>query len=251
MTSSAALNPIVIVPSRMGSSRLPGKALADIAGVPMVVHVWHHGIKANIGPVFVACDHQDIAQAVQKAGGNAVLTSSHHLTGSDRIQEAVDIIDPQENHHIVINVQGDLPYFPPSLLSTLLEPFQDPSIDITTFIQHEKHSGSRGVKARTEKRTGKPWHLCTDFQRYAPTWTYTHLGFYAFRRSALKRFSECPPTPREISASLEQLRALDHGLVIAGIPVGPHTFVTVDTPDDLHAAQRLCASPSVKALFFD
>ena len=102
-------NPIVLIPARMASTRLPGKPLADIHGEPMIVHVWRSAMEADVGPVLVAADDPAIAEAVRAAGGRAVLTRPDHPSGSDRIFEAIGLADPDGLHDIVVNVQGDLP----------------------------------------------------------------------------------------------------------------------------------------------
>jgi 3-deoxy-manno-octulosonate cytidylyltransferase (CMP-KDO synthetase) len=231
-------NPIVIIPSRIGSSRLPNKPLVMIHKEPLILHVWRQAIQNTAGPVVVACDHPHIARIIRDAGGHAVITHKKHQTGSDRIQEALHLIDPQGRHDVVINVQGDMPFFPPILINSLLVPLQDPQIPISTLIQRHEQQHSDSVLVCTENIPSKPWKLCVDFQR-GRSWAYKHLGFYAFRRCALQAFTSHPQTQREILSSLEQLRALDQGLVIAGMPVEESlAIITVDTPKDLARAVK-------------
>src|SRR6185312_1469455 len=109
VTRTAPQNPILLIPSRLASTRLPGKPLAPIAGVPMIVHVWRRAVAAGVGPVVVACGDRAIADAVEAAGGRAVMTDPDHPTGSDRIAEAIASLDPARAHDAIINVQGDLP----------------------------------------------------------------------------------------------------------------------------------------------
>src|SRR5579859_6624195 len=107
------MNPLVVIPSRLAATRLPGKPLADIHGEPMIVHVWRRAMEAAIGPVIVACGDVEIAEAIERAGGTAILTDPGLPTGSDRIYEAVRRLDPERLHDVIVNVQGDLPTVEP------------------------------------------------------------------------------------------------------------------------------------------
>lgn len=240
-----SLNPLIIIPARMGSTRLPQKPLALINREPMIVHVWRQACKANIAPVVVACDHPEIVSAVEAVGGHAVLTQSHHPTGSDRLYEAVQSIDPEEKYSLIINVQGDLPLFAYEVLEQLLLPFEYSNFDMATFIQplrpsiHPPHS----VKVRVEPLAGTSWMWCRDFSRKGINADYVHVGIYAFSRRALSSFAALPQTEHERSESLEQLRALDHGLSIVGVLLEDQEFISVDTPQDLqYACERLVES---------
>src|SRR5690349_23046914 len=126
------MNPIIAIPARLASARLPGKPLAEIGGAPMIVQVWRRAVEADIGPVVVACAEPAIAEAVTRAGGRAVLTRPEHPSGSDRIREGVDAVDPERRHDIVVNVQGDLPAFDPSVVRAVLTPFDEAAVDIAT-----------------------------------------------------------------------------------------------------------------------
>ncbi len=199
-------------------------------------------VRADVAPVVVACDHPDIAEAVEKAGGRAVLTRSDHPTGSDRLYEAVQTVDPKEEYTHIINVQGDLPLFAYQVLHRVLEPFEQKSVDLSTFIQplrpevHPPHS----VKVRIESIDGKEWVKCLDFSRKGINADYIHIGIYAFSRKALGLFASMAQTEHERSESLEQLRALDHGMTIAGVLLDQEEFVSVDTLQDLkYACERL------------
>src|ERR1700759_2297133 len=127
------MNPVVLIPARMASQRLPDKPLADIAGRPMIVHVWARAREAGIGPVYVAAAEPEIVEAVQRAGGEAVLTRADHPSGSDRIHEAPTRIDPGRRFDVVVNVQGDLPTIDPRIVRRALEPLADPAVDISTL----------------------------------------------------------------------------------------------------------------------
>jgi 3-deoxy-manno-octulosonate cytidylyltransferase (CMP-KDO synthetase) len=246
-------NPIVVIPARMASTRLPGKPLADIAGLPMIVHVWRRAMEAGVGPVVVACAEQEIADAIQRAGGRAVLTRPDHPSGSDRVHEAVEALDPKGAHDVVLNVQGDLPAFDPALLRAVLAVLDDPFIDIATLAVAIADDAERAspsvVKAVVSASEGARRGRALYFSRSAVPWgegpLYHHIGLYAFRRHALARFVSLPPTPLELRERLEQLRALENGMRIEvafvdTVPLG------VDTPDDLARARVRLAhrSPS-------
>ena len=134
MSAVRALRPIVVIPARMASTRLPGKPLADIAGAPMIVHVWRRAMEADVGPVVVACAETAIAEAVEAAGGTAVLTRPDHPSGSDRIFEALVRVDPDGRHDVVVNLQGDLPTVDPAVVRAVLSPLADPEVDIATLV---------------------------------------------------------------------------------------------------------------------
>jgi 3-deoxy-manno-octulosonate cytidylyltransferase (CMP-KDO synthetase) len=241
-------NPIVLIPARLGATRLPDKPLADILGEPMIVHVWRRAVEAGIGPVAVATDSSRIAEAVARAGGRAVLTRSDHSSGSDRIFEAAGALDPEGRHDVVVNVQGDLPTIDPSAIAASLRPLADPAVDIATLV---------AVIEREEERTAPsvvklvgseiaPGHLRALYftRATAPSGEgplYHHIGLYAYRRRALQRFVELPPSGLERRERLEQLRALEAGMridaiLVADVPLG------VDTPDDLERAREILAA---------
>ena len=235
--------PIVVVPARMSSTRLPGKPLADIAGRPMIVHVLERGLAAGNGPVVVACDDPAIAAAVEAAGGTAVLTRRDHESGSDRIFEAVETIDPERRHDVVVNLQGDLPTIDPALLIGAAALLDDPGVAIATLaaeiVREEERTLSQVVKA-VGTPIGPRRLRALYFTRATAPWgegpLYHHIGLYAYRRAALARFVALTPSPLEQREKLEQLRALEAGMridigLVDGVPFG------VDTPDDLARAR--------------
>jgi 3-deoxy-manno-octulosonate cytidylyltransferase (CMP-KDO synthetase) len=233
------IHPIIMIPSRMNSVRLPNKPMAMIGAEPMIVHVWRRACAGNVAPVVVVCDHADIAHAITSVGGHAVMTQNH-ATGSDRLAEGIDLFDPEGHYTHVINVQGDLPYFPPSVLGSILQPFSMPCVDMTTFIQPKDLSVRGAVHVRVQTMVDQDeqsWMQCVDFTRHDWESDYTHLGVYAFRRSVLKQFSRWPQTQREQKESLEQLRVTDQNIVIAGVLLGKETFISVDTLADLERAR--------------
>ncbi|HEY1735009.1 MAG TPA: manno-octulosonate cytidylyltransferase, partial [Methylovirgula sp.] len=125
--------PIIIIPARLASHRLPGKPLADLGGKPMIVHVWRRAMDAQVAPVLVATDSEAIADAIRAAGGKALLTRADHVSGSDRVFEALQQIDGDKTHDVVVNLQGDLPLIPPDFLKAVLTPLEDRAVDIATL----------------------------------------------------------------------------------------------------------------------
>lgn len=242
------MNPILVIPARMASTRLPGKALADICGAPMVVQVWRRAMEARLGPVLVAAGDAEIVVAVQQAGGSAELTDPDLPSGSDRIKQAVDRADPGWVHDVVINVQGDLPTIDPAAIRAALDALVDCGAEISTLVAEIRDDGERTapsvVKAvvawEGDGQLGRALYFtrATAPSGDGPLWH--HIGLYAYRRTALDRFVALPPSPLELREKLEQLRALEAGMHIAvarvdAIPLG------VDTPADLARARTMLA----------
>ncbi|MET0743235.1 MAG: 3-deoxy-manno-octulosonate cytidylyltransferase [Microvirga sp.] len=241
-------DPIVLIPARLAATRLPNKPLADIAGEPMIVHVWRRAVEAGIGAVAVATDDPGIAAAVEKAGGTAVMTRSDHASGSDRIHEAVDKLDPQGRHDVVVNVQGDLPTLDPAAIAASLRPLSDPAVDIATLVAAITRDEER-TEPSVVKMIGSeiaPGHFrALYFTRatapYGDGPLYHHIGLYAYRRRALQRFVTLAPSPLERRERLEQLRAIEAGMRIDAIRV-EDVPLGVDTPDDLERARAIVAT---------
>ncbi len=246
MTSPA--NPIVVIPARMQSTRLPGKPLADIHGEPMIVHVWRRGVEADVGPVIVACAEPEIADAIKAAGGVAVLTRPDHPSGSDRVFEALQKADPDGRFDAVVNVQGDLPTIEARAVRASLRPLDDPAVDIATLAAVIAEPGDRTnpnvVKAVIGLAPGQTVGRAHYFSRATvPAGDgplYHHIGLYAYRREALERFVKLPQGILEARERLEQLRALEHGMridvaLVDTVPLG------VDTPADLERARGMLA----------
>ena len=236
---------LILIPARMASTRLPGKPLADIAGLPMIVQVLRRAEAASLGPVVGACDDETIATAVEKAGGRALLTRAGHPSGSDRIFEALEIIDPNSKVRIVVNVQGDLPTIAPRDIAAALTPLEDLAVDIATLAAEFGNPHER-ANPNVVKVTGSPVapgrFRALNFSRDATSLgdgrPYHHIGLYAYRRAALERFVKLPPSPNEKKEKLEQLRAMDDGMridvaIVDSVPLG------VDTPEDLEAARAM------------
>ena len=248
MTSALPKNPIVLVPTRLASTRLPNKPLAEIAGVPMIVHVWRRAVAAEVGPVVVACGDRAIAEVVEAAGGRAVLTDPHHPTGSDRIHEAIGRIDPSGRHDAVVNVQGDLPLLDPAAVRVAVAGLADPETDIATLaaiIENEAAladtSVNKVVAGFTDpERPARALYFSKAVVPWGSGPHYEHIGLYAYRRAALDRFVGLPLGVLEQRERLEQLRALEAGMRISVSLVDPAWLgVQVDTPADLARAREL------------
>jgi 3-deoxy-manno-octulosonate cytidylyltransferase (CMP-KDO synthetase) len=245
------VNPIIVIPARMASSRLPGKPLADIGGRPMIVHVLDRAREAGIGPVAVACGEAEIAAVIREAGGVAVLTDPELPSGSDRVHAALATLDPEGRHDVVVNLQGDLPTIDPAALRALLTPLDDPAVDIATLVapieSAEEAALLSVVKAACAFAPGRDTAPVLYFSRIAIPWgegaLWHHIGVYAYRRAALARFVALPPSPLEQREKLEQLRALEAGMRIACARVAFGPF-GVDTEADLERARRLLAPPA-------
>jgi 3-deoxy-D-manno-octulosonate cytidylyltransferase len=236
---------LILIPARMASTRLPGKPLAEIAGVPMIVHVARRAAAAALGPVVVATDSPAIAAAVDKSGGRAVLTSDNHTSGSDRIFEALGKVDPAGRAGIIVNVQGDLPTIDPAAIAASLVPLADPAVDIATLaaaiVKPAERTNPNVVKVVGTPVTPSRLRALYFTRATAPTGDgplYHHIGLYAYRRAALERFVKLPPSALEQREKLEQLRALEAGMridvaIVDTVPLG------VDTPEDLETARAV------------
>lgn len=240
------MNPIVIIPARLASTRLPNKPLADIHGKPMVVHMLERGREADIGPVAVACGDPEIAAVVRDAGGQAVLTDPALPSGSDRVHAALATLDPDRKHDVVVNLQGDFPTLDPAGLRLVVTPLADAAIDIGTLvvpIRDEIEATTVSfVKAACAFAEGQTIAPALYFSRQPIPWglgpRWHHVGIYAYRRDALERFVALPPSPLELREALEQLRALENGMRIACVRM-EHGPFGVDTAEDLERARAL------------
>lgn len=241
---------IVLIPARYASTRLSGKPLADINGKPMILHVWERAIAAGAGPVYVATDNQMIFDAVSKAGGKAVMTREDHPSGSDRIWEALNLTEKEEGgvFDFIINLQGDLPTIEPEIVRATLEPFKDNTVDIVTLaapihLEADKSNPAivkPAVAWDTSGRRGRALYFSRTAIPANEGELFHHIGIYAYRRPALERFVSLAPSPLEQREKLEQLRALENGMVIDVLRVDT-VPLGVDTPDQLEEARRLLA----------
>jgi 3-deoxy-manno-octulosonate cytidylyltransferase (CMP-KDO synthetase) len=236
---------LILIPARMAAARLPGKPLADIGGMPMIVHVLRRAQEAAVGPVAIATDSAEVAAVVEKAGGRAVMTRADHASGSDRIFEALGKIDSQGSARIVVNMQGDLPTLSPSAIAAAIAPLADDAVDIATLaaeirVAHER-TNPNVVKVVGTPVAAKRLRALYFTRATAPAGEgplYHHIGLYAYRRAALERFVALPPSALERREKLEQLRALEAGMridvaIVDAVPLG------VDTPEDLEKARAV------------
>jgi 3-deoxy-manno-octulosonate cytidylyltransferase (CMP-KDO synthetase) len=238
---------LVLIPARMAATRLPGKPLLDIAGLPMIVHVLRSAEAAQIGRVAVATDTVEIAEVVKSHGGEAIMTRTDHPSGSDRIYEALNTLDPEGRTEIVVNLQGDFPTIRPDNIRSVLAPLADPAVDIATLaaeIHTEEESTNPNVVKVIGSTVSAGRMRALYFTRATAPWgegpRYHHIGLYAYRRPALERFVRLPPSILEQREKLEQLRAIEDGMridvaVVETVPRG------VDTPPDLESARQILA----------
>jgi 3-deoxy-manno-octulosonate cytidylyltransferase (CMP-KDO synthetase) len=244
---------IILIPARLKATRLPNKPLADIHGEPMIVHVWRRAMAAECGRVVVATDSAAIADAMRSVGGEAVMTRSDHASGSDRIYEALNLIDPDADAEIVVNLQGDLPTLDPNLVRQCIAPLAARGPDIATLcaeIREDEERSNPNVVKVVGSALPLPGRLrALYFTRATAPWgdgpLYHHIGIYAYRRAALERFVSLQPSGLETRERLEQLRALEDGMridvsIVDTVPLG------VDTPADLERARRLIKPASAR-----
>lgn len=255
MSDSAGKGFHVVIPARYESSRLPGKPLADIAGVPMIVHVARAAAAAGPIDVTVATDDQRIVDAVVDAGFNAQLTSPDHQSGSDRVFEVVQN-QGWEPSEIVLNVQGDEPLLPPALVAQVANLLvREPAVDVCTLREPVACEADRRdpncVKVVVDKfdrallfsRASIPHsHNNFDPSTTSNPWGFRHIGLYGYRASALQTFVSLPPSPLELCESLEQLRLLENGISLTVIEACEPAATGVDTPQDLERVRALLAA---------
>lgn len=243
-TTRVAQNPIILIPARMASSRLPGKPLAQIGGTAMIVRVWRQALAAHLGPVVVAAAEPEIVRAVEAAGGLAVLTSPDLPSGSDRVFAALGLVDPEGAHDVVINLQGDLPALDPAHIRAVATALGD--YDIATLaapihdaLEKDNPSVVKPVVAwDADGKTGRALYFTRVTAPAGVGELFHHIGIYAYRRAALARFVALPPSPLEQRERLEQLRALEAGMTIRVARVDS-VPLSVDTPADLAKARAI------------
>jgi 3-deoxy-manno-octulosonate cytidylyltransferase (CMP-KDO synthetase) len=240
-----AADTLVLIPARFASTRLPGKPLADIAGLPMIVQVIRRAEEAKLGPVWVATDDLSIHAAVEKAGGNAVMTRADHVSGSDRIFEALRKIDPKKKVKFIVNLQGDLPTVEAATIRAAVAPLKDKAVEIATcavVIDNEADKQNPNIVKVVGSTAGKKRLRALYFTRAtAPSGEgplYHHIGLYAYQRAALEKFVKLKPSQLELREKLEQLRAIEAGMridvaIVDAVPLG------VDTPAELEKARAI------------
>jgi 3-deoxy-manno-octulosonate cytidylyltransferase (CMP-KDO synthetase) len=233
---------VIVIPARMASTRLPGKPLADIHGRPMIAWMVDLARRANAGPVLVAAAEEEIADAALKAGANVTLTDPDLASGSDRVHAALEAFDPSGRFDVVVNLQGDMPTMRAEDVARAVAALRD-SADIATLVSPSNDPADRdnpNVVKAIRAADGR----CLAFTRAPAPWgdgpIERHVGVYVYRRDALARFVAAPPSPLEQRENLEQLRALEMGMVIRAdaidnFPKG------VDSPADLEAARKVLA----------
>ncbi len=233
---------IVLIPARMASTRLPGKPLADIAGVPMIVQVMRRALEADIGRVVVATDTREVLDAVKSHNGEAVMTRTDHVSGSDRIWEALLALDPENKIETILNLQGDLPTIDKASIRASLAPLNNPEVALSTLATEITEKSERTnpnvvklVGTRVSKHILRALYFTRATAPHGEGPLYHHIGIYAWRRAALERFVNLPPSALELREKLEQLRALEDGMrvdaaLVDTVPLG------VDTPADLERA---------------
>lgn len=235
----------IIIPIRMASTRLPGKFHALIDEKPMIHHVIDRARESGFTNIFVACDHDDHFEIVSNYGVKAILTSIDHQSGSDRVFEALCYIDPECKFEYVINLQGDMPFFDPEVIARSVKKLaDDEKADLTTIVvpldDEEDINNPNAVKVVFNKnnhalyfsRHPIPYFNPKTINRY-----YYHLGIYAYKRDALEKYINLPQSALELSERLEQLRALENGMVIA-VDIAEEIPISVDTPEDLEYARN-------------
>ena len=245
--------PIIVIPSRLAATRLPDKPLLEIGGIPLIVHVWRHAVEADVGRVVVACGDRPIADAIAAAGGEAVLTDPDLPSGSDRVHAAVGLVDPERNHDVVLNLQGDLPTLDPTVIRAVLGLLADPAVDIGTVAAPVLSAAAAAdpnvvkavVEADDDRAAGRALYFTRATAPSGAGRLLHHIGIYAFRRPALERFVALPPSVLERRERLEQLRALADGMRI-DVAVVDTVPIEVNTPDDLKQAQAAIAAAAAR-----
>jgi 3-deoxy-manno-octulosonate cytidylyltransferase (CMP-KDO synthetase) len=236
---------LILIPARMASTRLPGKPLADIAGLPMIVHVARRAAESGAGEIAIATDSAEVARTVAAHGFTAVMTASSHQSGSDRIFEALQTLDPDGCYTTIVNLQGDLPTIDPALIAVAADVLEAGDADIATLgieIADEAEKTNPNVVKIVGAQIAPDRLRALYFTRATAPWgdgpLYHHIGIYAYRRAALERFVKLGPSPLETRERLEQLRALEAGMridvgLVHSVPLG------VDTPEDLERARAI------------
>ena len=238
-------NTLLLIPARMASTRLPDKPLADICGLPMIVQVMKRAQEADLGRVVIATDSREIVDSVHDHGGEAVMTREDHVSGSDRIFEALETIDPHGEVETIVNVQGDLPTIDRQSIRASVKPLEDPAVDFATLateITHEEERTNENVVKLVGTETSPGIMRALYFTRATAPWgdgpLYHHIGLYSWRRATLEKFVNLPASTLELREKLEQLRGLEAGMrcdaaLVDTVPLG------VDTPADLERARKI------------
>lgn len=233
---------ICVIPARYGSSRFPGKVLADLLGKPVIQHVYEKAAGSKADAVLIAADDERVIEAVKKFGGKAVMTSPSHNSGTDRIYEAVAGLD----YEIIINVQGDEPLLPSKVIDELIDLMKShPEYEMATVAvpaKREEVADPNRVKV-VFNASGKALYFSRSVIPYLrdggeEAGVYRHWGIYAYRKDVLSRFVRLPGSSLENCEKLEQLRALENGIGIHVMVVDELESLGVDTPEDLKLVEK-------------
>ena len=239
----------VIIPSRIGSTRLPEKNIQDICGKPMIVRVCDQVAKAGIGEVIVACDHIKARKIIEDYGYTAIMTDPELPSGSDRIYAAMKEIETRtdEKADIIINVQGDEPLTPPELITDTVKAFEDNDwIDVLTYahpIDKDSDLNNPNMVKLVTDENNKAHYFSRSLIPHGAKIAKRHIGFYAYRRDALEKFVKSPQSPLEVAEKLEQLRGLDIGLKYY-VAMTHQAPIGVDTKEDLELVREIFSKQS-------
>ena len=236
---------LILIPARMQATRLPGKPLKDIAGEPMITHVWRRASEADCGPVVVATDDEAIAKEIEKVGGVAVMTRADHPSGSDRICEALNKYDPEKNYKKIINLQGDLPVLDPEVVRQCAALLEHEEVDISTLAAEiteiDEKTNPNVVKivgAEIDRTRQRTLYFTRATAPHGSGPLYHHIGIYGYKRESLEKFITLPPSTLEKREKLEQLRAIEAGMRI-DVAIVDTTPLGVDTAEDLEKARKI------------
>jgi len=240
--------PIIVIPARLASTRLPNKPLANIQGKPMILRVWEQAMAADIGEVIVACCSAEIADIIIQAGGKAILTNPNHANGTDRIYEAIQTKKNISKETVIINLQGDLPTISKESLKAVLEPLQNSKVDIGTLAvcvsdpeQVENPNVVKVALAFVKPHIGRALYFSRSPIPYGASEHYHHIGIYAYRLGSLERYISLKPSFLEETERLEQLRALEEGMRI-DVRIVDEVPHSVDTKEDLEVVASFLGS---------
>ena len=236
---------IIVIPARMASSRFPNKPMALINNKPMIAHVWERAIKADIGPVIVACCEEEVSSCIKSLGGDVMLTDPNIPSGTDRVYEAIKNMDLFQTLDSIINLQGDMPLIDPGTIKYVNSPIIQ-GFDISTLAtsfsneNEKKNINVTKVEVRwiTRNKMGEALDFNKDINNINNEGLFHHVGIYGFTPNALKQFVNLPPSKREIKLKLEQMRALDNKMKI-GVSYVKNIPISVDTKDDLVHAENI------------
>ncbi|MBT8327305.1 MAG: 3-deoxy-manno-octulosonate cytidylyltransferase [Bacteroidia bacterium] len=241
---------VVLIPARMESTRFPNKPLALILGKPMIQWVYEAAEKSIASDVFVITDSEEIIKAVESFNGQAILTSSSPVNGTERCQEAIEILESEDQEYdVIINVQGDEPLVSPDDIDLLLELFEDEEIDVATLIKpiddEAEYLNNNVVKAVPTAFDGGFCDICyfsrspiPHMDKFEPEVAFKHVGIYGFTATAFEEIKNLGPSELETVERLEQLRWLQNHIVISAV-VTESDLIGVDTPDDIVSVEKL------------